>query len=118
MLRRLALILAIASAFSVTQASAQNFSQPQRDVMENIAQAFAGTAKCPRYEVNANVIVLIQLRYGVNISNPMFNKYIEERAKFHRERIAGRTEEDICEAVNRLFGSQGINSTNLIRPKK
>lgn len=118
MLRRLAVILAVASAFGATQAAAQNFSQPQRNIMENIAQAFVGTAKCPRYEVNPKLIVLIQLKYGVNLNSPAFSKYIEERAAFHRDRIAGRTEEDICGAVNRLFGPQGTNTADLIRPKK
>jgi hypothetical protein len=116
MLRNIALVLALTSALGVTQASAQNFSESQRSVMENIAQAFAGTAKCTRYQVNPKLIVLIQLRYGVNVSNPRVSKYIEERAKFHSERIASRTVDDICEAVNRLFGPKGSNLTNLIRP--
>jgi hypothetical protein len=118
MYRRLAFALLMTAAFGATHASAQNFSEPQRNVMENMAQAFAGTGKCTRYEVNAKLIVLIQLRYGVNIASPMFRKYIEERAKFHRDRIASRTEEDICEAVNRLFGPQGTNTADLIRPKR
>jgi hypothetical protein len=116
MFRRIALVLAMTAALGATQASAE-FSQPQRNIMENIAQAFAGTSKCTRYQVNAKLIVLIQLKYGVNISSPVFSTYIEERAKFHRDRIAGRTEDDICEAVSRLFGPQGSNTAGLIIPK-
>jgi hypothetical protein len=116
MFRRIALVLAMAAAFGATQASAE-FSEPQRNIMENIAQAFAGTGKCTRYQVNPKLFVLIQLKYGVSIASPIFSSYIEQRAKFHRDRIAGRTEEDICEAVNRLFGPQGSNTAGLIIPK-
>jgi hypothetical protein len=115
MLRRIALALVMTAALA-PPASAE-FSQPQRNIMENIAQAFAGTGKCTRYQVNAKLIVLIQLKYGVNIASPIFSTYIEQRAKFHRDRIASRTEEDICEAVNRLFGPQGSNTAGLIVPK-
>jgi hypothetical protein len=116
MFRRIALVVAMIAALGATQASAE-FSEPQRNIMENIAQAFAGTGKCTRYQVNAKLIVLIQLKYGVNLASPIFSTYIEQRAKFHRDRIAGRTEDDICEAVNRLFGPQGSNTAGLIVPK-
>jgi hypothetical protein len=116
MLRRIALALVMAAALGAPPASAE-FSQSQRDIMENIAQAFAGTGKCTRYQVNAKLIVLIQLKYGVSIASPVFSTYIEQRAKFHRDRIASRTEDDICEAVNRLFGPQGSNTAGLIVPK-
>ena len=99
-------------------AFAQNFSEPQRNAMEKIAQAFAGVQVCTRYVINERMVNLIGIRFNMPISDPAVMKYVEERAIFHRKRIQGRSEDDICGAMTRLYGPEGTDAKGLVVPKR
>ena len=87
----------------------------RRGLVEDFAQVVAGTQVCPSYQPNATLLGLLALRYGLRFEDPVVKARLEERAAFHAARIKGRSEEDICAALLRLFGPEGSNVKNLVR---
>lgn len=89
----------------------------QRNAIENVAQAIAGTQVCQRYETNVGLLTVLALRYRLRFQDPGVKALLEERTLFHANRIKGRTADDICAALLRLFGPEGSNLKNLVRPR-
>jgi len=93
---------------------ARALSDMQNQILEDIAQVMAGTQVCKRYKLNTAFASVVSLRYGVPLTHAAVMKRIEERAIFHANRIKGRSEEDICGAMLRLYGPEGTNIKGLI----
>lgn len=89
--------------------------EARRQLIEDVAQAVAGTNVCTRYKANPAALTVHALRLGFRFDDPAVQERLEERAKFHAERIKGRTAEDICAALQRLYGPEGSNIRNLVR---
>lgn len=87
----------------------------RQQLIEDVAQMVAGTNVCTRYKPNPGALTIHALRYGMRFDAPDVQARLEERAKFHAERIKGRTQEDICAALLRLYGPAGSNIRNLVR---
>jgi hypothetical protein len=100
------------AAVLITPAHA--LSDMQNQILEDIAQVMAGTQVCKRYKLNVGFASLVAVRYGVPLTNANVMKRVEERAIFHANRIKGRSEEDICGAMLRLYGPEGSNIKGLI----
>lgn len=113
---RTLIALAISATF-VSSALAQGLADARRQFLEDFAQAIAGTQVCPRYALNQPMAAFVAVRFKVVFNNPVVQQHIEERTRFHRQRIEGRSEEDICGALLRLYGPEGSNTKNLIRSK-
>ncbi len=92
-------------------------SPAQTDVIENVAQVIAGTNVCTRLEPNLRILPLLSIRYGMRFDDPAVVTALEERTRFHAARIVGRGPDDICAALERLFGPDGSNVKNFVRPK-
>ena len=87
----------------------------RRQVIEDVAQAVAGTNVCTRYKPNPAAMTILALRYLIRFDDPAVQARLEERTRVHAERIKGRTPDDICAALKRLYGPEGSNVRNLVR---
>ncbi len=113
-LRRLAAAIALTGA-----AAAFTPDERQKNAIENISQVVAGAEKCDDWVLNEKLTAAISLADGFRLTDEATYAYIESRVLFHAERIRSRTREDICAAMERLYGPEGSNVADLaLRVKK
>ena len=111
-----AAILLLTTFLGIGTAEAQSpLVEARRQLIEDVAQAVAGTNVCTRYKANPAALTIHALRLGFRFDAHEVQARLEERAKFHAERIKGRTADDICAALQRLYGPEGSNIRNLVR---
>lgn len=109
-------ILAVCLAGLAGAARAQSpLTDARQQLIEDVAQAVAGTNVCTRYKPNLAALTFHALRASLQFNHPAVQAKLEERTKFHAERIKGRTADDICAALRRLYGPEGSNIRNLVR---
>lgn len=89
----------------------------QTIVLEKIAQVIAGSRVCDQYVLNEKLVAHLQIRLQFRIADPDVFAYLDGRVRFHQDRIAGRTAEDICAAMERLYGPRGTDAIDLALKK-
>jgi hypothetical protein len=112
-MRALGAALAVVTLAGTALAFAPN--KRQDIVIENIAQAIAGTNKCDDWAVNEKMVTLTAIGANVMLGNQAVFDYVETRVQFHAERFKPRTREDICGALERFFGPEGSAAPNLVK---
>lgn len=100
-----ALLAGAALAFTPTPA--------QENVIEAISQVIAGSEVCDDWALNEKMVANISLLSGLNINDQATFDHVQGRVLFHAERIKGRTREDICAAMGRLYGPEGTAAPDL-----
>ncbi len=88
-------------------------NEKQKNAIENIAQAVAGSEKCDDWVLNEKLVAAIALANGFRLTDEATFAYVEGRVLFHADRIKDRTREDICAAMGRLYGPEGSNAPDL-----
>lgn len=88
-------------------------TRPQQNAIEHISQVVAGSRKCDDWELNMRLVAAIQMSSDFDIHDPETFAYVDARVMFHIERIKDRPREDICAALERLYGPEGENVVNL-----
>ncbi|MFT3809663.1 MAG: hypothetical protein QM698_07065 [Micropepsaceae bacterium] len=111
MLRPICLFAAM--ALLTTAAFAFTPDERQKNAIETIAQAVAGSETCDDWALNEKLVAAISLANGFRVNDAATFAYIEERVLFHADRIKDRTREDICAAMGRLYGPEGSNAPDL-----
>lgn len=113
-LRNVMLLATLLAGTGVAEAQSP-LADARQQLIEDVAQAVAGTNVCTRYKTNPGALTIPALRYGMRLDHPDVQARLEERTRFHAERIKGRTADDICAALLRLYGPEGTNIRNLVR---
>lgn len=97
----------LAALLAGSAAAAFEPNEKQKNALEHISQVEAATRKCDDWETNMRLVGAIFLSAGININDPDTFAYADERVSFHIDRIKDRTREDICGAIERLYGPNG-----------
>ncbi|BCW89566.1 hypothetical protein sos41_27320 [Alphaproteobacteria bacterium SO-S41] len=88
-------------------------NERQSNAIENIAQVIAGANKCDDYALNERLVAAVQRFGGFSLTDAETYAYVEGRVLFHAKRIKDRTRDDICGAIERLYGVNGTAAPNL-----
>ena len=109
-------VAACVMAVALTGAAVAFTPDKRQDiVIENIAQAIAGTNKCDDWAVNDKMVNLTAISANVMLGNAEVFAYVEDRVMFHANRFKPRTREDICGALERFFGPEGSAAPDLVK---
>lgn len=113
-LRSIVLSLCLA-ALDGAAAAQSPLAEARQQLIEDFAQVVAGTNVCTRYKPNLALLSFHAVRIRVIFNHPEVQERLAERTRFHAERIKGRSAQDICAALLRLYGPEGSNVRNLVR---
>lgn len=106
-------LIAAAFLFAGTALADYAPNERQQNAIEHIAQVVAGAAKCDDWALNERLVGAISLTVGININDPQTYDYVEARVLHHADRIKDRDRDDICAAIERLYGPEGENVSGL-----
>lgn len=106
-------LLAAALFLAGTALAAYQPNERQKNTIEHIAQVVAGSARCDDWALNERLVGAISLATGIDINDQETFDYVEGRVLFHADRIKARERQDICAAIERLYGPGGANVDGL-----